>query len=231
MNTISVEGLIQRLTSSASAHHEQVKPCVLPKQELTQMLGLDVSQTDGLPFHQWSEVNKSLAEVSSWEAFKPLVNGNWVFWDTEAITSEILTSLLSNDELKNLSTSVATTTRNHVRISDETSHSGNWEHVEHIKKTHKAYSISDVSVSVVILLHNTLGEHTLKNGVAPLTYKQLSGMTGLTLRHIGRAVKVLELAGLWTCIRGGKIGRSGTRFISLTSTQGYQLAHQILMKP
>lgn len=230
MKKSTVKKLVKHLNETSESTYPRLEaflPCVLTTEEVATLLSDDTGEASNVELY-WVEINTILKEISSWEVFQPFPNGKWVFWDNNAVTSELWNLVLDDDEYAPIKNAVEASDKNRVRQTPtDYRHVGNYEHLWLINYIHKNNTNNRVSAENTLLLHYTLSAFVLRNGVVPLSYKQLTYMTGLSLRSIGFAVKLLEQAGLWVVIYESKSNRGGTKFISLADIAGHALARSM----
>lgn len=204
---------------------------VLTHSELAKALGIDSNQMDSTFSDEWAVISETLRTAHGWEAFHPQATGQWVFWNTGLLTESLVATELSNTEKEQFRRSLESRQLDQSRkYGDSRTNIGNREHVRLIREARNAKSNPGISMSALILLHQTLTAYTLSIGVAPLTYGQLDYMTDLSRKQIGRGVGILSEAGLWACLHGGISNRIATRFISLSQRQGIDLIYKVLLK-
>lgn len=181
--------------------------------------------------NHWREINSILKEVHGWESFQPQANERWVFWNITQLLNEINNLELTNDEAVMVDNALSHRTSNTLANFEAKETSiGNYNHVEKIANILEPDKNSGVSLATVLVIHSVLSVYLLDIGVTPLTYKQLHAMTGISHRQIPRSIDILEKAGLWVCLRGGKHDRTSSRFISLSTHKGVELAYSIIGK-
>lgn len=227
MNSTQAKKLAKHLTNESKSSFPDMEDSILyilTTKEVAEVMGMEDYYASDL-LGSWREINTAIRKVSQWELIQPFPNEKWVFWNSYLVKSRTLDTKLTDQELATLTQALEAKDKHGVKsIGWERSNIGNYEHMWVIKYAHKHSENPRVSVSNTLLVHNALSEYVLSNGIVVLSFAQIQSMTGLSKRHIGAAISLLEASGLWFSIRGGKSGRGKTKFISLSHSSGHMNA-------